>query len=195
MMLTKRQALEKNFVGEASQIITESLLGEIKKLAPANILVYLAFGNEVDTREIINHFVKSGKKVYLPTYDNKTKTYVFSRFNGWDKLETGPHGILQPSLSSRHPEPGPEPFVPNSFRDLDSGSSISGSIDVAIIPGVAFDKKRVRLGYGKGVFDRLLVISKAYKIGLAYDFQIVDRITGEQHDLVMDKVVTESKVI
>ena len=67
-------------------------------------------------------------------------------------------------------------------------------MDVSIIPGVAFDKKGVRLGYGKGVFDRLLAKSQAFKIGLAYDFQIVDELPREKHDLVMDIVESEKKV-
>ena len=53
----------------------------------------------------------------------------------------------------------------------------------------------MRLGYGKGVFDKLLSKSKALRIGLAYDFQIVDEIPQEKHDLVMDLVVTEERVI
>ena len=53
----------------------------------------------------------------------------------------------------------------------------------------------VRLGYGKGVFDRLLADSKALRVGLAYDFQIVDELPREKHDLVMDLVVTEKRII
>lgn len=173
MMLTKRQVLEKNFVGQASRIITQSVLGEIKKLAPANILVYLAFANEVDTVELVRQ-LPAGTRVIVPKYFERTGKYQLVSLENLADLEEGAFGILQPR-SSRVVDPK--------------------LVDVAIIPGVAFDKRGVRLGYGKGVFDRLLANSKAYKIGLAYDFQIVRRLTREQHDLVMDKVVTESRVI
>jgi|SRR3989344_6046152 len=67
--------------------------------------------------------------------------------------------------------------------------------DIAILPGVAFDTRGVRLGYGKGVYDKLLAKSRAIKIGLAYDFQITDKLPKEKHDLVMDYVVTEKRII
>ena len=64
-------------------------------------------------------------------------------------------------------------------------------MEVAIIPGLAFGKNDTRLGYGKGVYDQLLANFKGLKIGLAYDFQIVDKLPKERHDLKMDMVLTE----
>ena len=202
--LAKRQTLKKSYVEQSSRIIVEKLFAEIKKLAPTNVLVYLAFNNEVDTTEIINRLIASGKRVFLPKYDpantpgvkperypentpgvENAFEYVFAEFTNWQNLEEGPYGILQPSLSSRHPE----------LARPERSRRVSGSIDVAIIPGVAFDKKGTRLGYGKGVFDRLLAKSKDFRIGLAYEFQIVDTLPKENHDLVMDMVVTENRLI
>ena len=109
----------------------------------------------------------------MPAYLATNNDYLFTRFDGWQNLEEGPKGILQPRI----------------IKSVDSSL-----IEVAILPGLAFSKSGVRLGYGKGVFDRLLAKSKAIRIGLAYDFQLVDKIEKEKHDLLMDMVVTEKKV-
>lgn len=91
-----------------------------------------------------------------------------------DSLEIGPFGIMQPQRASIH--------------------SLS-SLDLAIIPIVAFNKELYRLGYGKGVYDRLLGNSAALKIGLGYDFQLVSNLPVESHDIRMGFVVTEGGIV
>ncbi|MBI3341770.1 5-formyltetrahydrofolate cyclo-ligase, partial [Candidatus Curtissbacteria bacterium] len=66
--------------------------------------------------------------------------------------------------------------------------------DVVAVPSLAFDIHGYRLGYGKGVYDQLLNGSKTIRVGLAYDFQIMDKLPNEPHDLRMNFVVTEKKV-
>lgn len=68
-------------------------------------------------------------------------------------------------------------------------------IEVIIVPGVAFDRKGRRLGRGKGFYDRLLGESKAIKIGVGYEFQLVDEVPSEAHDVPMDIVITEKATI
>lgn len=149
-----------------------------------NISVYLPIKNEVETKMIIGGLISKGKRIFLPSSSpvilspaepgEESLSYFFAEFTGWDHLEKGPYGILQPD---------------------DSESIIFGeSIDVSIIPGVAFDKRSVRLGWGKGVFDKLLADSSAFKIGLAYEFQMVDEIPKEKHDLIMDLIVTDKRI-
>lgn len=58
-----------------------------------------------------------------------------------------------------------------------------------------FPKNGHRLGYGKGVFDKMFYDSKVYKIALAFDFQVVDKLPQDKHDLHIDLVVTEKRVI
>ena len=67
--------------------------------------------------------------------------------------------------------------------------------DAVIIPGVAFDQAKNRLGRGRGFYDRLLERMNVKKIALAYEFQIVDHIPTEPHDVGMDIIVTETRVI
>lgn len=63
------------------------------------------------------------------------------------------------------------------------------------MPGIAYDNRGNRVGRGKGYYDRLLSRTKATKIGIGYDFQLVDEIDSEPHDITMDIVITDSRII
>lgn len=166
--LTPREAEDKR-TAIFKKIVESSLLAHTKKVS-----CYIPINNEVDTKPIINFLVEAGVEVYLPKYFEETDEYRLAQFRGWSDLEKGPLGILEPK----------------------SGGTIDvGKIDLAFLPGVAFDKKGMRLGYGKGVFDRLFAKSGAKRVGLAYEFQIVDVIPKEIHDLKMDFVVTEERLL
>lgn len=67
-------------------------------------------------------------------------------------------------------------------------------IDLVIVPGVAFDRKGNRTGYGKGYYDRFLKDMSALKIGVCHSFQLLDEIESEEHDVKMDMIVTEREV-
>ena len=68
-------------------------------------------------------------------------------------------------------------------------------IDLFIIPGLAFGMQGERVGFGKGYYDKLLKNTDAIKTGFLYDFQLTDEIEPEKHDIYMDYLITESKVI
>lgn len=68
-------------------------------------------------------------------------------------------------------------------------------IDLIIVPGIGFDKKGNRIGFGHGYYDRLLKKTKCPVVGLAYEFQIVQTITGEKHDVKINKIITEKRII
>lgn len=158
---------------KASKIISQKILNLLETKDFKKISVYLPINNEVETDEIINTLLKKGTNIFVAAYFKKIDKYCFVKFKGWQNLEEGPYKILQPAHSLYTSEVKP---------------------DLVIIPGLAFSKNGVRLGYGKGVFDKLLAPSKAFKIGLAYDFQIIDKIPQEKHDLVMDIIVTEKSI-
>ena len=83
----------------------------------------------------------------------------------------------------REPVPNPELILPPH------------ALDVILIPGIAFDRRGHRIGSGKGYYDRFLTRTQAVRIGLAYDFQVIDRVPAEPHDVKMDWIVTESEMI
>ena len=69
-------------------------------------------------------------------------------------------------------------------------------IDIVAVPGVAFDRRGYRLGYGKGFYDRMLAgISAKITVGIAFNAQIVDFAPHEEHDIVMDAVLTEKEIV
>lgn len=170
--LSMRRGLHKEEVLEKSSEICKKLLKLSIFKTARTVSVYLPINQEVETKPIIDSLIKEGKRVFVPQF--RRSEYRFCKFKSWNDLTEGPMGILQPKMQ--------ETISPKF-------------LDVAILPGIAFDKKSVRLGYGKGVFDRLLANSPAIKIGLAYDFQIVEKLPWEKHDLVMDLVVTEKEIL
>ena len=173
-ILTKRKKLLAQGVTVKSKIIENNLIKFLKKKEFSHFLIYLPVNNEVLTNDIIDYLVESGKKVSLPTFLKQDDVWIISEFKNFNDLEPGPFNIYQP----KNPR----------LVDLEL-------IQAAILPGVAFDKKGVRLGYGKGVYDKLLAGFGGLKIGLAYDFQIVDAISAESHDLIVDMVVGENSII
>ncbi len=69
------------------------------------------------------------------------------------------------------------------------------SIELVIVPGIVFDIKGYRVGHGLGYYDKFLKKTNAKKIGLAFEFQVVSEISYEEHDIKMDKIVTEDRII
>ena len=67
--------------------------------------------------------------------------------------------------------------------------------DLVVVPGLAFDLHLHRLGYGKGYYDRFLKSTSSYKIGICFDFQIVEKIPNESHDQKMDEVISEKRIL
>jgi len=170
----KRQALSLGQIKEKSQIISKTILNFLEIRKKNNISLYISINNEVETKSIIDSLTKKGKNIFIAKCPAGKSNYFLSQFTNWNNLEEGPRKILQPKAAKI--------INPNL-------------IDVAILPGLAFSKGGIRLGYGKGVFDRLFSKSNAIKIGLAYDFQIVEKLPKEKHDLTMDLVVTESRIL
>lgn len=182
MKNTSKQELRKRIIELKKQQSVESMtLHSVKALTTLEdlpifkgaktILLYHALKDEVQTAAFINKW-REKKTILLPVVEGdflKLKIY-----NDKDSLSIGAYGIEEPSGKD--------------FTDYNS-------IDLAIIPGMSFDKKGNRLGRGKGYYDRLLPNIDAYKIGLCYQFQISEYIPTETHDKLMDAILTENGII
>ena len=77
----------------------------------------------------------------------------------------------------------------------DTQKEYLNSIDLVIVPGVAFDRDKSRLGRGKGYYDRYFINKRIVKIGVCFDFQLLESIPIDSFDIKMDKVVTNSILI
>lgn len=130
------------------------------------ILLYYSMKDEVQTHSFIEKWSKC-KQIVLPAVVGKELELRI--YTSTQELSIGELNIL---------EPIGETFIEYS------------QIDLAIIPGVAFDKKGNRLGRGKGYYDRLLPRISAPKVGICFSFQLVDAIPSEEFDVCMNKVIT-----
>lgn len=139
-------------------------------------MLYAAKGNEVRTRGMIYAALKEGKTVLLPITNTVKREIEAAVIEDYDTdLKKGAFGIMEPKQR----------------RPFDEAK-----IELVIVPGIAFDLEGHRLGYGHGFYDKLLHrLTNAAKVGLAYDFQVVQKLPSESHDEIMDVVVTESRVI
>lgn len=134
------------------------------------VLMYHSLPDELSTHDFLRKW-GSKKKFFLP------------RVNGVN-LDILPYDESRLELGSFHIE---EP-TGNDFVDVDD-------IELIIVPAVAYDRRGNRLGRGKGFYDRLLASAKATKIGVGYEFQLVDDIPSEPHDVPVDYVITQSLTI
>jgi len=142
------------------------------------ILFYVSTKDEVETKNMIKEALNLGKRVVVPISDVKNKKLILSELKNLDELEPGAFNILEPKKQF---------FRPVSPED----------IDLVIVPGVAFDERGNRIGYGMGFYDRFLrsLKKRVPVVGLAYDFQIVDNIPVDDKDVTVDKAVSEERVI
>lgn len=132
------------------------------------ILLYHPLPDEVDVRPLIEEAVRRGQKVLLPkVVGDDLELHVYT---GKDSLSEGSFGIM---------EPNGEPFPPERYTE----------VDLALVPGMAFDPFGHRLGRGKGFYDRLLPqLPKAYRIGVCFPFQLVENVPHESHDIPMNEI-------
>lgn len=163
-----------------SSAICTTLL-DLKEIQDSStIFLYVSFRSEVQTNELLNTLIKSGKRVCVPI------TYVKEK--RLDAIHiTEPEKQLVPGYCNI-PEPAPEILTTNLVSPE--------IIDAVILPGSVFDERCGRFGYGGGFYDRFVsMIPKAHRIALAYDLQIVERAPLQPHDEILDLVITESRVI
>lgn len=169
-MRRRRKTLTYEQVHEKSETIRYKLEGR-KAFKEANtIMMYISSFKEPETLPIIEHLLEQGKKVIVPVSSTSTNTIVPTYIESISELEKGAYGILEPTI----------------IRPVDTAD-----IDVVVIPGIAFDMHRNRLGFGKGYYDKFLEDIDAKKIALCYDFQIVDDLPVNEHDIPMDLILTE----
>lgn len=130
------------------------------------VLAYWSMDDEVYTHDFVKRWAGS-KTLLLPCV--KGDELELRYFDGEERLQPGEGYAI------------PEP-VGELFADW-------GKIDLILVPGVAFDKSGNRLGRGKGYYDKVLKQTGAYKLGVCFDFQLVERVPVEPHDVKMDRVV------
>jgi len=172
-----RKNIPKKRVLEKSKQIKKNLfeIDEYKKAS--SILFYISYGNEVFTHDMIKECLKNKKNVIVPITDVDNRKLILSKLDDWKDLAKGAYNILEPKEGK---------IKEVSIFD----------IDLIIVPGVGFDEHGCRMGHGVGYYDDLLKdSSNALNIALAFECQIVDCIPTESHDIPVEKIVTEKRII
>jgi len=175
-LIKLRKNLSKNEILEKSEKIKNKLFKMTEFKESPTILFYVSYDNEVYTHEMIKDSITNKKNVVVPLTDKKNKILILSKLDSWDDLNPGAYNILEPKK---------EKIKEISVDEL----------DLIIVPGVGFDQQGHRIGHGKGYYDNLLKNSEKLTIGLAFEFQIIKNIPIEKHDIPIDKIVTEKRLI
>lgn len=134
------------------------------------ILLYHSLPDELSTVEFIDRWAQR-KQLFLP------------RVNG-DELEILPYDRMQLQKGAFNIE---EPMGENLVE--------VSAMELIVVPAVAYDRHGNRVGRGKGYYDRLLAEASAQKIGVGYDFQLLDEIEAENHDVKVDMIITDQRQI
>ncbi len=143
------------------------------------VLAYWPLGNEVDIRPLVEELWRRGSRVFLPRC-RESEPGVMDLACVFEEgyLVAGQHGTMEPDRNQC-------PAVPDASPDL------------ILVPGVGFDSRGYRLGFGGGYYDRLLMgegMSRAVKIGPCYGFQYMDRLPVDSWDRPVDAVCTEKEL-
>jgi 5-formyltetrahydrofolate cyclo-ligase len=158
---------------QAKSQVIEVKLFELKEIQKAKtVLFYASLPGEVDTFAMILKAIELKKHICLPIVVETQRKMIPTLTNNVADLKRGPCGTLEPRYDDS---------LEVSLKD----------IDAVIVPGLAFDKSNNRLGRGAGYYDRFLsgLPSTTTTIGLAFDFQVTDRLPVEEHDVPLSYVI------
>ena len=147
--------------------------------AAGTVMFYLDVRSEVRTRHSLTDALASGKRIVVPyCVDGELELF---HLQAVDELDVGMYKILEPRADLR---PLPEKRV--DVREL----------DLIMVPGVAFDGRGARMGHGKGYYDKLLEHARpdAPLVALAFECQLFAEIPVQEHDIFMDKIITERAI-
>ena len=171
--IKKRKALRPRIIKETGERMMLSFLNS-ELLSFESFMSYYPVNNEAPVIPIIESLLSKGKKVFMPGTCDDDSLEVLA-FSGFTDMTVGKYNIPEPA---GHVVCNPD------------------DIDVVLVPGVAFDRRGGRIGYGKGCYDKFLEGRNVVKVGICYGFQIMKSgLPGESHDIEMDFLLTEKGLI
>ena len=175
LVLERRKELTRGEIHDKSNRIFERLIEVDDFVYAEKILAYVSSQQgEVDTKNFINYAVGCNKSIFLPKFYSRLKKNKTFQFTDWDDLVINEEGFKEPKIG---------------FDDDMS------DIDMIIIPCVAVSMTGQRVGHGGGYYDDFLRKTYAPKYVLAFKFQIFNEIERQYHDIRIDKIITERRII
>ncbi len=178
-ILVKRDQLTNTQIAKLSHKVIENLKTIPQYVSAKLPLFYISFRSEVHTHALIQERLSRGLPVAAPVTKVSERELEIRLIKDWERdLQVGAYGILEP--------------VPESTEMVDPSN-----VDLVIVPGSVFDMRCGRYGYGGGFYDRFLSdrAPQAFRIGLAYELQIMQKLRLKPHDQKMDMIVTEKRII
>jgi 5-formyltetrahydrofolate cyclo-ligase len=172
----RRQQADKDTV---SEVIVQRFMDQPEYANAKTVMFYVDVRDEVRTRQALPQALASGKRIVVPyCVDGELELFWLENM---DELELGMYRILEPKEALRSD-------LRKKLQPED--------LDVVMVPGVAFDRNGGRTGHGKGYYDKLLEHARLDTplLALAFECQLFEEIPTEEHDIFMDKVITESAV-
>ncbi|MFA4843189.1 MAG: 5-formyltetrahydrofolate cyclo-ligase [Candidatus Omnitrophota bacterium] len=169
-MLLKLKIQKEEGRNRKSRLIQKKLFRTIEFRKAKNIMFYVSFDGEVKTQGMIKEAIRLGKTIAVPVC-TKNRMLEACLLEVGAKLVRGPYGTWEPA----------------SQRCLNSKT-----IDLVVVPGLAFDKRGNRLGRGRGYYDRFLgkLKAKSASVGLAFDFQILPAVPATKKDVAVQRVIS-----
>jgi len=178
--MKKRKKVAKKEGDIKSKIISKKILSlkEIKE--SKNIMIYVSYRSEVSTNKLIISLLNNNKRIFAPyCIKDEKRMEVVEIENPDQDLEKGAYGIKEPAKRIRNNKVDPK------------------NLDIVVVPAVAFSKSGYRVGYGGGYYDRFLerLANKTISIGINYEEMLFDKVPKEDHDLAVDMVVTDKRLL
>ncbi len=167
-ILRARDALGRQERVRASVLLTERILGHQWFYLSDAVLGFASYGSEIDMDEILQEALRKGKKLYLPKVEGEN--LVFYRVRDLAELSEGYKGIREPKGDTE------------GYRYVPDGQEH----ELMLMPGVAFDSLRNRMGYGKGFYDRFLSDKPGLQlrtIGVGFACQLVEKVPCGERDI------------
>lgn len=159
----------------ADKTIIDRLISHEWYQAATCVMLYLSIGHEVDTNRLLDHALGAGKRVFVPRCHADGIMDAVEIFERND-LQSGMFGILEPKA--------------------DLTQAPHDAIELIIVPGMAFDREKNRLGRGAGYYDRFLDRACSAKtIGICRNDRLFAQIPCEPHDHKMDALITEIEIL
>lgn len=153
-----------------SRLIKNKLFGIRAFRKAKTVMFYIAFGGEVNTKEMIKEALNLGKKVAVPVVAKNCRMMQPCLLDHRGHLVRGPYGVWEPAIKRAV-----------KLKEL----------DLVIVPGVAFNRKGKRLGRGKGCYDYFVnrLPKKTSSVGLAFNFQILPDLPATSNDVSVNRVI------
>jgi 5-formyltetrahydrofolate cyclo-ligase len=226
LKMQERDGLSEEQLQKLSSVITDKIIGLDEYKNADTILTFVSCRSEVRTDNLIEYSLKCGKRVGVPKVEGDIIRFYeiqsledlepgyfgvrepkIYRPQNLENLETGYFGVLEPKIYTHQSEQNTglgdyKKLFDSNERMINQDAEISTELDpegaFMIVPGLVFDRKLNRIGYGKGFYDRYFDTNQTKrftKCGIAFDLQMCEGIDTDPRDVPLDMLVTESGVI